>query len=136
MLIRSIAVLLCISATMTAKGVDIDSDRDGLSDFQEINKYFTNPLAADSDGDGATDNDWHERREYTYTIRSVVKVMRPCDVSVANDDYQDARVLSESDAYVELEVIHYPFNTNAAAMEGIREWQIPSPELIRIVKPK
>ena len=129
MSIRLLAVLLCVGPGLAAHGDDIDSDRDGLTDFQETHKYFTNPASADSDGDAVRDDDWHERREYTYTVRSVVKVMRPCDVTVANDDYQDARVLSETDTYVELEVVHYPFNTNAAAMEGSMEWHTPSPDL-------
>ena len=100
-----------------------DSDGDGLSDFQETHKYFTDPQKSDSDGDGTLDGDWEERREYSYTIRSVVKVMRPCNTDVVNDDYQDARVLSETDDYVELEVIHYPFNTNADAVRANASWK-------------
>jgi hypothetical protein len=49
--------------------------------------------------------------------------MRPCNTAVVDDDYQDARVLSETADYVELEVIHYPFNTNARAIEGERQWR-------------
>ena len=33
----------------------IDSDKDGLSDSDEINIYATNPLSADTDGDGTFD---------------------------------------------------------------------------------
>lgn len=32
-----------------------DTDGDGLSDYDEINTYFTDPLLADSDGDGVND---------------------------------------------------------------------------------
>src|SRR5262245_66324606 len=119
---KLIVVLVCVGAA-PAGGDDIDSDHDGLPDFQEIHKYFTNPQSADSDGDGVPDGDWHERREYAYTIRSVVKVLRPCDESVVNDDYQDARVLSATDTYVEREVVHYRLNTNAAAIQGPRAWR-------------
>ncbi|HUT81628.1 MAG TPA: hypothetical protein VMZ29_10550 [Candidatus Bathyarchaeia archaeon] len=35
----------------------IDSDQDGLSDFDEINTYFTNPYNQDTDGDTLTDSD-------------------------------------------------------------------------------
>ncbi|MBN1330446.1 MAG: hypothetical protein JXA54_13310 [Candidatus Heimdallarchaeota archaeon] len=35
----------------------IDSDLDGLSDFDEINVYFTNPYSYDSDGDLLSDSD-------------------------------------------------------------------------------
>ena len=100
-----------------------DSDGDGLSDFQEIHKYFTDPDKRDTDGDGIPDGDWQERREYTYTIRIVVKVMRPCNTAVVNDNYQDARVLSETKDYVELEVVHYPFNTNAETIRGKADWK-------------
>lgn len=33
----------------------VDTDRDGISDFQEINQYLTDPTLADSDGDGLSD---------------------------------------------------------------------------------
>lgn len=32
-----------------------DTDSDGLSDFEEVRRYYTNPLLADTDGDGLTD---------------------------------------------------------------------------------
>src|SRR5579863_6842369 len=112
-----------------ASAADPDSDGDGLSDFQEVHKYFTDPKSADSDGDGIPDGDWHERREYSYSIRMVLKVLRPCDYFVAGDDYQDARLLSETDKLVELEVVHYPFNTNAGAIEACRDWRTPGPDL-------
>ena len=89
---------------------DQDADGDGLSDFHEQFKYLTNPNDPDSDRDGILDGDWQERREYQYIVRSVVQVMRPVTIEFLNDDYQDARVLDETDDYVELEVIHYPFN--------------------------
>ena len=93
-----------------------DRDGDGLSDFEETHKYFTDPAKADSDGDGKPDGDWSERREYTYSVRSIVRVLRPA--AAISDDYQDARVLEEHDDYLELEVIHYPLNTVADAIEG------------------
>ncbi|MHC4499142.1 MAG: right-handed parallel beta-helix repeat-containing protein, partial [Planctomycetota bacterium] len=34
-----------------------DSDSDGLTDFQEVRDYGTNPLLADTDGDGLTDSE-------------------------------------------------------------------------------
>lgn len=37
--------------------VDLDSDQDGLTDAEELNIYQTNPLKADSDGDGYIDGD-------------------------------------------------------------------------------
>jgi transglutaminase-like putative cysteine protease len=98
--------------------LDQDTDGDGLSDFQEIYKYLTDPTKRDSDGDGIPDNDWNERREYTYSVRTILQLMPPFDKAVLNDDFQDARVLEKRDDYIELEVIHYPF---AKVYESIEE---------------
>jgi len=127
-----VCLLINSQATWSA---EIDSDKDGLSDYQERHKYFTEPDIKDSDGDGLLDGDWDERREFTYTIRSVVKVMHPCSPDVICDDYQDLRVLSETKDYVELEVIHYPFNTNDKAIRGKTEWKRQSPELAPYLQP-
>ena len=117
----SFSIFLMLAFVCNAS--DLDSDHDGLSDFQEIHKYRTNTKKNDSDGDGVPDGDWQERREFTYSVRTVVKVMRPCNTDVVNDDYQDARVLSETKNYVELEVIHYPLNTNADGIQEHRDWK-------------
>ena len=108
----------CPRSTPTA-----DTDGDGLSDYQEIHKYRTDPRKFSTAGDGVSDGDWQRRREFTYTIRSVVKVMPPVNVDCLNDDYQDARVLSRGENFVELEVIHYPLNTNAEAIRGNPDWR-------------
>lgn len=131
-----ILVLLISILAPAARAQDADSDGDGLSDFQEIHKYFTDPHKADSDGDGIPDGDRQERREYAYTVRSVAKVMRPVNLAaITNDDYQDARVRSQTPQYVELEVIHYPLNTVAQAIQGRRDWQHPAPELQPALQP-
>lgn len=116
----ALALLLFVPS---AYGADPDKDGDGLSDFHETYKHGTDPSKADSDGDGVPDGDWLERREYEYTIRSVVQVMKPVTPEYLTDDYQDARVLDETDTYVELEVIHYPFNTVDTAIESDRNWR-------------
>lgn len=100
-----------------------DTDGDGLSDFEEVHKYFTDPNVADSDGDGIPDGDWDERREYAYTVRTVVRVLPPVTEDVLSDDYQDARVLERTPGYVELEVVHYPLNTVAEAIRPDPGWR-------------
>jgi RNA polymerase sigma factor (sigma-70 family) len=104
-------------------GEDRDSDGDGLSDFQEIHKYGTNPQKISTADDGVCDGDPQRRREFTYTIRTVVKVMTPVNLECLDDDYQDARVVSRGENFVELEVIHYPLNTNAIAIRGNPDWR-------------
>lgn len=86
-------LLLACASLLPATVADRDSDRDGLSDFQEEHKYFTDPHSRDSDGDGVPDGDWEERREYSYSVRTVLRVLRPYNVEAMTDDYQDARVL-------------------------------------------
>lgn len=129
----------CLNPTRTvadqSNDVVSDQDGDGLSDFQEQHKYFTNPTKSDSDGDGTPDGDWLERREYQYTIRSVIQVMRPVTIDYLNDDYQDARILDETDDYVELEVIHYPFNTVAETIRANPDWRMDAAKLDKWLAP-
>ncbi len=120
---------------LAPNGSDLDSDKDGLSDFAEVHKYGTDPKKTDSDGDGIADGDWLERREFAYTVRSVVQVLRPVTVEYLNDDYQDVRVLDEGELVVELEVIHYPFNRVAEAITSNDDWRNPPKEVQRWLKP-
>jgi len=106
-----------------AQAPDVDTDHDGLSDFDEIHKYFTDPTNADSDGDGVPDGEWDERREFTYTVRTIVRVLPPVTDDVLHDDYQDARILERRPGLVELEVIHYPLNTVAEAITADPAWR-------------
>lgn len=124
-----ICSFFCLSLSVMAQ--DVDSDADGLSDFHEKYKYLTDPQNKDSDGDGIYDGQGLERREYQYIVRSVVQVMKPVTIEYLNDDYQDARILDETETYVELEVIHYPFNKVASALSPDQKWRstIQNPEL-------
>ncbi len=72
-----------------------DTDRDGLSDYDEYCKYRTDPTKADTDGDGIPDGDWNERREYTYSIRALCEIRPPNEVGLMTDLYQDARRLEQ-----------------------------------------
>lgn len=101
----------------------VDTDGDNLPDFQEIHKYLTDPATKDTDGDGLPDSDWNERREYTYSVRSILRFMPPLDKNALNDDYQDAQVLEETDDYIEVEVIHYPLAAPHESIEANPNWQ-------------
>ncbi|MEM8711540.1 MAG: transglutaminase domain-containing protein, partial [Planctomycetota bacterium] len=118
-------LLALASLFATTAALDRDTDGDGLSDFHEVHKHRTDPKLADSDGDGVPDGDWHERREFTYTVRTVTEVLRPVTPDSITDDFQDARVLRETDDRVQLEVLHYPFST---AAEALRDGPVPSEE--------
>jgi hypothetical protein len=111
------------SPSAAAEAADPDSDGDGLSDFQEVHKYRTNPHQEDTAGDGISDGQWQQRREFTYSVRAVIRVMPPYNLNALNDDYQDVRVLSENKQYAELEVVVYPFNSNAETITPNRNWR-------------
>ena len=115
--------LLLDAAADRPAPAELDSDRDGLSDFQEIHKYRTDPRNPDTDGDGTPDGDWRERREFTYSVRTVIRVMPPYNLRALNDDYQDARVLGEGKDYAELEIVLYPLNSNAESIKGSSDWK-------------
>jgi hypothetical protein len=102
---------------------DPDADGDGLPDFQEVHKYRTDPRKKDTAGDGTPDGGWDARREHTYSVRALVRVMRPVNLATLNDDYQDARVLKATKDYVDLEVVTYPLNTNADGIRGNPTWR-------------
>jgi hypothetical protein len=102
---------------------EADSDGDGLSDYHELHKYKTDPRKKDTAGKGVSDGDWQQRREFTYSVRAVIRVMPPYNLRALNDDYQDVRVRKETKEFVELEVVVYPFNTNAGAIKGNRNWK-------------
>ncbi len=119
----------------TAPNPNKDSDGDGLSDWQEIHKYGSDPLKLSTAGDGVSDGDWQRRREFTYSVRSIVKVMPPVNLDALNDDYQDARVLKKTDTFIELEVIHYPLNTNAQTLEGNPDWKRDAARLESHIRP-
>lgn len=115
--VHILTILILLTASV-ASASEPDRDGDGLADYQEIHKYRTNPDQADSDGDGRPDGDRDERREFTYSIRAVVRVMRPVAPEFLSDDFQDAKVLSETEEFVEIEFVLYPFSTAGKAIEG------------------
>lgn len=121
-----LAACACLSlppAASAAEQQDIDTDGDGLSDIAEKHKYFTDPAKADSDGDGMPDGQAQERREYAYSIRTCIRVMKPYDLASMTDDYQDATLIQETPEYGEIEVVHYPLNTLAQAITPNPRWQ-------------
>jgi hypothetical protein len=129
-------IALVLAGAAPTRANDPDRDGDGLSDFQETHKYFTDPGKRDSDGDGKADGDWDERREYAYSIRTVIRVMPPVNErEIGQDDYQDARVLARKERYVELEVVHYPLNTVHTAITANHKWREQQGSMREFLKP-
>src|SRR5262249_10620880 len=88
-----------------------------------IHKYRSDPKKKDTAGSGISDGDWKQRREFNYSVRAIVRVMRPYNLAAMNDDYQDVRLVKETKDYAELEVVVYPFNSNAEAITANPNWK-------------
>jgi hypothetical protein len=114
---------------------DCDSDRDGLSDFQEIHKYKTDPHQADTGNTGVNDGDWYKRREFTYSVRCRMRIMPPVNLPEMNDDYQDVRVIASNDRFAEVEVVCYPLNTNADEIPPNRNWKRDDAGMTEFLEP-
>jgi hypothetical protein len=110
-------------ASGRSEAADPDTDGDGLADFHEIHKYRTDPKKKDTAGKGVSDGDWQQRREFTYSVRAIIRVMPPYNLKALNDDYQDVRVRAETKEYAELEVVAYPLNSNADAIKANPTWK-------------
>ncbi len=72
----------------TGEQVTLDSDNDGVSDYDEINIFKTDPQSADSDGDGFIDgaeilNGFDPKDD---TPEAVVKYESPKDTGVVRED--------------------------------------------------
>src|SRR5438552_1572898 len=96
-------VVALLAAAQTA--VAPDSDGDGLSDYAEVHKYFSDPHKANTAAAAKPDGDWDQRKEFTYTITSVLQLAKPFNVADMNDNYQDARVISEDADSATVEVV-------------------------------
>lgn len=101
-----------------------DYDKDGLLDYDEIYRNFTDPNLADTDGDGRLDGDWEERQEYTYTIALDARLIEPYDLDfMASHLYQDIQVIEETDDYVDLKILLYPYNKYDQTLVANSNWQ-------------
>jgi hypothetical protein len=86
-----------------------DTDGDGLTDYEEMNKYCTDPGKKDSDGDGKQDGDWEERTEYTYTITARRELDSPFNSASLKDTFEDIKIISESKNKLVYDAILYPY---------------------------
>src|SRR5215831_4917724 len=106
--------------------IDPDSDGDGLSDYAELHKYFTDPHKANSAVD---------RKDFTYTITSVLQIAKPFNLADMNDDYQDARMLSEDEDSMTVELVYYPLNTNKYAIGENPNWRRDYAHMTQYLRP-
>lgn len=116
--------IACLFALGFAQGA-FDRDGDGLTDEDEIDKYLTDPLRRDTDGNKVSDADWAERFKHTTTVRVVVRVARPCLEAPVVDPWQDVRVLARGPLWTDLEV------TGVLARRGMEGRRLPDPLSLR-----
>ena len=117
--------------------ITVDSDKDGLTDYEEYCKYQTDPTLVDSDGDGRPDTDWDERREYAYTIRAVLELKPPWNLEAMNDLFQDARLMENTvrkGTYTKVEVVIYPY-ASPVLLPMPYPYQLPSEALSKYTQP-
>jgi hypothetical protein len=113
LVIASSAVVACTASSPTAT-TEPDSDGDGLSDFAELHKYGTDPAVADAD----------ERYDHAYSIVTTLEIVKPIDLAAMNDDYQDARLVWETEHTAVVEVRSFPLGTAGQAIGENPSWRI------------
>lgn len=101
------------AASSRTSTTSADSDGDGIPDFVEIHKYGTDPHVADAT----------ERYDHSYSIVSRLEIVKPVDVAAMNDDYQDARLVSETEHTAIVDVRTFPLGTAGQAIGENRSWR-------------
>jgi hypothetical protein len=91
---------------------------DEISDYAKAHKYF---------GD--------DRKEFTYTITSVMQFAKPFDVADMTDDYQDARLVQQDADSVTVEIVYYPLNTNREAIGENANWKRDYAQMTKYLAP-
>lgn len=85
-----------------------DFDKDGLLDYYEVFRNFTDCENPDTDKDGILDGDWSERQENCYSIEVQCSIVKPYHLEFMNDDYQDFELIKENSKTGIFNLILYP----------------------------
>ncbi|MDR3692216.1 MAG: transglutaminase domain-containing protein [Fimbriimonas sp.] len=72
--------------------------------------------------------------ENTYTITTVVKILRPCEPAAMTDPYQDVKVLSDDHGCLTLSITYFPLNDRVRAMRN-RAYATKPGDLDRYLRP-
>ncbi|MDR3702811.1 MAG: transglutaminase domain-containing protein [Candidatus Sulfopaludibacter sp.] len=91
---------------------------EGISGYAKAHKYL---------GD--------DRKEFTYTITSVMQIAKPYDLADMTDDYQDARILAQDQDSATVEIVYYPLNTNREAIGENPNWKRDYAHMTRYLAP-
>lgn len=113
-----------------------DYDEDGLLDYYEIYRNFTDPENSDSDNDGILDGDWSERSEYAYSIEYEVRLFQPYDLDfINNHPYQEIKIIEENDNWVDVILRVYPYNELKQTLVKNFNWKEDNLELVGQLEP-
>ena len=72
-------------------------------------------------------------KEETYTITSVIQVLKPANPADMNDDFQDARVLSQDKDSYTVEITYYPLYHPAVGENP--DWRKDDAEMVEYLRP-
>ncbi len=75
----------------------------------------------------------HPSKEDTYTVTSVIEILRPVNPVDMNDDFQDARVLAENNDSSIIEVTYYPLHRPAVGENP--NWRTDDAALVEYLRP-
>lgn len=101
-----------------------DFDKDGVLDYLEIYRNFTNPKSSDTDSDGIKDSDLKESMEYTYTICVDLRLIKPYDIEYMNKQFfQRVEVVEENDDYIDIKLYIYPYTKYDETITSNKNWK-------------
>ena len=104
-----------------------DSDLDGISDFWEKNKYFSDPLKKEDFAEPFKDK--------TYSISQRLEVIKPFNLEAMNNDHQDAVLVSENEFSAVVDVTLYPLAKSTNGISGSKDWKNQSASMQKWLKP-
>ncbi len=106
--------------TSAAQTASVDTG-DGITEDARVHKYSSDPQSAIAAASTKTRLD--RRKDFTYTITSVIRIAKPFNVTDMRDDYQDARLISQDRDSATIEFVYYPLNTNNKTIGENPNWK-------------
>ena len=127
----------CLSAgaqTPSQTGAKRDDANDKLTEYVKVHKYSIDPQHVNAPGTLGV-NGVDERKEFTYTITTVMRIAKPFNLADMTDDYQDARLISEDQDSATIEFVYYPHNTNKEAIGDDPDWKRDDAGMTQYLRP-
>jgi hypothetical protein len=82
---------------------------------------------------GGNSDERHPPKEDTYTITSVMEILKPVNPTDMNDDFKDARLLAEDNGCYTVEVTYYPLHHPAGRENP--NWRKDDAEMVEYLGP-